>query len=345
MPRELVAIGPRKAVLLEYVERPIGKGELRIRSVFSAEKHGTTLLLYRGEAPFFNKYYDQKHMVFIRRTGEKTYFPFPLGNMTVGVVEEVSPEVSRFKVGDRVYGYLPIRETHTVPEEQVMLAPEDVSNEELVCIDPATVALMAVRESHVRLGDRVAIFGMGAIGLLALQMCKISGGLCVIAVDPIERRRILAEKMGADYAISPESVDVGMKIRELTDGKGVDVSLEISGSYQALHQAIRATRYGGRVIPVSWYHGEASGLNLGEEFHFNRLTLVSGARVESEPYREHPLWNRERVYSTAIELFIKKKLSVQGIINPVVKFSQVIEAYKMIDERPWECIKLGVTYS
>ncbi len=344
MAKELIAIGPRKPALLEYVERPLKKGELRVRSIFSAEKHGTTLLLYRGESPFLNKYYDQEHMLFVSKKDEASYFPFPLGNMTVGVVEEVSPEVSKFKVGDRVYGYLPIRETHTVSEDWVMLAPDGVSNEELVCVDPAVVALMSVREGHVRLGDRVAIFGMGAIGLLALQMCKIAGGLCIIAIDPIEKRRSLAEKFQADYVIDPTSVDVGMKIRDLTNGKGVDVSLEISGSYQALHQAIRATRYGGSVIPVSWYHGEARGLYLGEEFHFNRLILVSGARVESEPYREHPLWNRERVYSTITELFIKKKLNVQGIIDPIAKFNQVVEAYKMIDERSWECVKLGVTY-
>jgi threonine dehydrogenase-like Zn-dependent dehydrogenase len=345
MPKELLAVGPREPALLEYEERPLKKGEIRIRSIFSAEKHGTTLLLYRGEAPFLNKYYDQERMLFLNRADEKSYFPFPLGNMTVGIVEEVSPEARRFKVGDRVYGYLPIRETHTVYEQNVMPAPEGVSDEELVCVDPAVVALMAVREGHVRLGDKVAIFGMGAIGLLTLQMCKISGSLCVIAVEPVEKKRSLAEKFGADYVIDPTSEDAGTRIRELTNWKGVDVSLEISGSCQALHQAIRATRYGGKVIPVSWYHGEAKSLYLGEEFHFNRITLLSGARVESEPYREHPLWNRERVYATVIELFIRKKISVEGIIDPVVKFSQVVEAYRKMDEQPWECVKLGVTYS
>lgn len=349
MPRELVAVGPRKPALLEYVERPLEDRELRIRSTFSAEKHGTTLILFRGQSPFSSKYYDQERMVFVNfekaETGNSVGFPFHLGNMTVGIVEAVSPGVSKFKVGDRVYGYLPIRETHTVYEEQVVLAPEGVSDEELVCIDPATVALMAVREGHIRLGDRVAVFGMGAIGLLAVQMCKLSGCSSVIAVEPVEKRRHLAERFGADHVIDPSSVDVGMKIRALTGDKGVDVSLEVSGSYQALHQAIRATRYGGAVIPVSWYHGEARGLYLGEEFHFNRLALISGARVESEPYREHPLWDRNRIYDTVVELFVKKKLNVQGILDPIVNFEQVVEAYKLIDERPWECVKLGVRYS
>lgn len=348
MPRELLAIGPRRPALLEYVERPLEEGELRIRSTFSAEKHGTTLLLYRGESLFLNKYYDLERMIFVNlEESEKSGqigFPFPLGNMTTGVVEEVSSSVSKFKVGDRVYGYLPIRETHTVSEDQVMSAPVGLSDEELVCIDPAVVALMAIREGHIKLGDRVAVFGMGAIGLFVIQMCKLSGCSSVIAIEPIEKRRRLAERFGADHVVDPRSTDVGMEVRNLTDGKGVDISLEVSGNYQALHQAIRATRYGGVVVPVSWYHGDALGLNLGEEFHFNRLSLVSGARVESEPYREYPLWDRRRVYDTVIELFTKKKLNVQGILDPIVKFDQVLEAYKLIDERPWECVKLGVIY-
>ncbi len=90
-----------------------------------------------------------------------------------------------------------------------MPAPEDVSDEELVCVDPAVVALMAVGEGHVRLGDRVAIFGMGAIGLLTLQMCKMSGSLCVIPVEPVGKRRSLAEKFGADHVIDPTSVEAG----------------------------------------------------------------------------------------------------------------------------------------
>lgn len=346
MPRELLAIGPRRAALMEYTDVPLKDGELRIRSIFSAEKHGTTLVMYRGESPFSNKYYDHQRKIFLDR-GEPSGsvgFPFPLGNMSVGIVEEVSSGVSKFKVGDRVYGYLPIRETHTVAETRVALAPSCLSNEELVCIDPATVALMAVREGGVRLGDRVAIFGMGAIGLLALQMCKLSGCSLVVAVEPIEKRRRLAEKFGADHSIDPTVSDIGIEMRDLTDGNGVDISIEASGNYQALNQAIRSTRYGGKVVPVSWYHGESHDLYLGEEFHFNRLTLISGARVESEPYREHPLWDRKRVYDAVIELFVGRKLNVQGIIDRIVKFDEVVEAYRLIDERPWECIKLGVTY-
>jgi len=347
MPRELVAIAPRKLVLKEYEERPLKPNEVRIKSLLSAEKHGTNLLIYRGVTPFHEKEYDRELGIFIPvKEGKKpsAKYPVPLGNMTVGVVVEVGNKVRKVKVGDRVYGYLPIRETHTVPEDRVELAPPELTNEELVCIDPAVVALMAIREGHVRLGDQVAIFGLGAIGLMIVQMARLSGATLVIGVDPIERRRKLAEKYGADIVLDPRTCDVGLEIRLLTDKRGVDVAIDASGSYSALHQAIRATAYGGTVVPVSWYHGEARGLYLGEEWHFNRQVMVSGARVESEPYRDYPRWNRRRVYETVIELFKRKKLTIEGMLCPIVKFNEVIEGYRLIDERPEETVKLAVVY-
>jgi threonine dehydrogenase-like Zn-dependent dehydrogenase len=347
MPRELVAVSPRKPVLIEYEEPPLKSGQIRIKSRFSAEKHGTTLLIYKGLSPFSDKVFDADVGLFFpkeTRRGWTVSFPIKLGNITVGTVVEVGDNVKRFKVGDRVWGYLPIRETHTVNEGEVNPAPSELSDEEIVCIDPAAVALMAVREGHVRLGDAVAIFGLGAIGLIAVQMAKLSGALFVIGVEPIEKRRNLAELYGADVLIDPKSCDAGLKIREATGWKGVDIAIETSGSYSALHQAIRGTRYGGTIVPVSWYHGEAKGLNLGEEWHFNRQVMISGARVESEPYRDYPLWDRRRIYETVIELFRRKRLKIDGLLSPIVNFEEAAEAYKTLDEKPEETIKLGVKY-
>jgi len=72
--------------------------------------------------------------------------------------------------------------------------------------------------------------------------------------------------------------------------------------------------------------------------------MVSGARVESEPYRDHPRWDRRRVEETVLELFRSGKLSVQGMLRPVVPIEEAAEAYRFIDEHPEESIKLGVSY-
>ncbi len=347
MPRELVAIAPGQPIFKEYDEPTLEPNQLRVRSRFSAEKHGTTLSIYKGVSPFSEKTFDPRLSIFVPKGTGKGWtisFPMRLGNMTVGVVDEVGTQVQRFKVGDRVYGYLPIRETHVVQEDLISPAPPELSDEDLVCIDPATVALMAVREGRVKLGDAVAIFGLGAIGLFSVQMAKLSGASLVIGVEPIERRRKLAADYGADLLLNPFDCDVGLEIRKATGDKGVDVAIETSGSYRALHEAIRGTGFGGTIMPVSWYHGEARGLNLGEEWHFNRQVLVSGARVESEPYRDYPLWDRKRIYDTVLDMFRRKNMTSRGMLSPIVRFEQVVDAYLTLDRKPEETIKLGVIY-
>lgn len=348
MPRELVLVAPKTLKFREYEEPILRPKQVRIRSTLTAEKHGTTLAIYRGLTPFQTKRYDEHLKMFVPLSEEERrgIYPCHVGNMTTGIIVETGKEVSKFKVGDRVFGYLPARETHTINEDFPFIwkAPPELKDEELVCIDPATVALMAVREGCVRVGDMVAVFGLGAIGLMVVQMAKIDGALKVIAVEPIELRLRLAEKYGADHVLNPNTCDVGLEIRRLTDGLGVDVSIETSGSYKALHQAIRATAYGGSIVPVSWYHGDAIGLDLGEEWHFNRQIMISGARVESEPYRDYPRWTRSRVYMTVIEFFRRKMLTVEGMLKPIVLFDEAIEAYKLIDEKPEETVKLAIKY-
>lgn len=343
---ELIAVGPREPALRAYEERAPGPGEVRIRSRLAAEKHGTNLMGYRGESPLSEKAFDGRWGLFMPlEAGRGTQFPMRLGNMAVGIVEEVGSEVQGLRVGDRVYGYLPIRETHTVPEKAVRKAPEGLSDEALVCVDPALVALLGIREGGLRLGDTVAVFGMGAIGLMAVQMAKLSGALAVIAVEPLPLRAELARRFGADTVIDPEAeADVGWQIRAATGMHGVDIALETSGSYAALHQAIRGTRYGGTIVPVAWYHGGATALHLGEEWHFNRHTLISGARLESVPYRDHPRWDPERVEQTVLQLLERGQLRIEGILQPRVPLQEAAEAYRQIDLHPEACVKLAVEF-
>lgn len=340
--RELITVEPGRAVLMDYEERELKPNEVRIKSEISAEKHGTHLSFFLGKVPNVDKEWDKELELFVPRKGKSSLFPFHLGNITIGRIVEVGKDVKGFNIGDRVWGYLPIRETHTVDASRVNHIPEGLTDEEVLCIDPATVALMSVREGRFSLGDRVAVFGLGAIGLLTVQMARLNGATFVVSIDPIEERRNLARKFGADLTLGTDK-DVGLEIKLATDKKGVDVSIETSGSYRALHQAIRGTRYGGTIVTTSLYHGEALGLDLGEEWHINRHTMVSGIRVESEPYRDFPRWDRKRIYDTVIDLFKKKLLDVDGLLH-IVPFEEILSAYEILKNNPTKWIKLGVRY-
>ncbi|MDQ4077299.1 MAG: zinc-binding alcohol dehydrogenase [Chloroflexota bacterium] len=373
MPRELIAIAPRTPVLREYEEPDLGSHQIRIRAEFASPKHGTELVAYRND-PAANRPYDRGLGCVMPRTEEQAAraFPHPLGNMAVGVVTDVGVEVSRFKRGDQVFGHLPIRETYTVDESMVDLLPDGLTAEAAMCLDP-TVMAMAMRDAPVRLGDWVAIFGMGAIGLMAVQLARISGADLVIGIDLIETRRNLARDLGADVALDPnaDGGDVGLTIRRMTGRSGqqdseqparkrvlggywevpqdwsrcgVDVAVEASGSIRALQQAIRATRYGGTICVLSFYGGDAAGLRLGEEFHINRLQLVS-ARSESLPMRDHPGWTLQRYVELSLRWLVSGRLRTEGIVTPIVSFEDSVDAYRNIDEHPEESIKLGIRFT
>jgi threonine dehydrogenase-like Zn-dependent dehydrogenase len=348
MPLELVATAPRQAELREYEDRAPGPGEVLVRTRLAAEKPGTHLPFFRGETPFSEKTFDDKLGLFMPRDTPASGSwggPSPLGNTAVGVVAEVGPQVEGLAVGDRVYGYLPIRESHTVAATRLRPAPPEISDEMLVCVDPALVALLGVREGRVKLGEAVAVFGLGAIGLMAVQLAKLAGATLIIAVEPLPLRARLAPAYGADVVLDlADNPDAGLQIRQATDMQGVDIAIETSGNYRALQQAIRGTRYAGTIVPVSWYHGEAQGLELGEEWHFNRHTLVSGARVESVPYRDHPRWDPERVERTVLGLFAAGRLTIEGLLQPRVPMAEAAEAYRLTDQHPEQCVKLAVDF-
>lgn len=372
MPRELIAVAPRTPQLREYDEPELGPHDVRIRTELASPKHGTELVAYRND-PVASRPYDPEWGAVMPRPPEESLASFPkwLGNMAVGVVTEVGSEVSGLQVGDRVFGHFPIRETQTVDESRADLLPEGLSPEAALCLDPLVMAL-AMRDAGIKLGDRVAVFGLGAIGLFAVQLARIAGAEQVIALDLLPNRRELATFFGADVVLDPtaDGGDAGLAIRRLTSTnlheqdersprrlvggyveeltqrgqRGVDVAVETSGSTLALHQAIRATRFGGTVCVISFYGREATGLLLGEEFHINRLTLIS-ARAQSLPMRDAPAWTLDRLVSLALDWLESGRIRVDGVIAPIVPFEESADAYRMIDEHPERSIKLGVRFA
>ena len=211
-----------------------------------------------------------------------------------------------------------------------------------MCLDPATVALGGIRDARVRVGDRVAVFGLGAIGLMAVQLARVAGASFIVAVDPIEPRRAVAARTGANLVLDPTTSDVGLEVRAAL-GAGVDVSIESSGSSRALHGAIRALAMGGAVAVIGWYTETKGGLDLGREAHFNRPKLVF-PRAESEPHYDHPRWNNRRQADAAWQLLAEGRVDCEPVVQPVVRFEEVVEQYQEIDRHPEQSVKLGVRF-
>jgi threonine dehydrogenase-like Zn-dependent dehydrogenase len=191
----------------------------------------------------------------------------------------------------------------------------------------------------------VAVIGLGAIGLLAVRMARAGGAEQVIAVDPLAGRRQWASQHGADHVLDPAAGDAAAEIHRLTGGPGVDVAIEVAGSYAALGTAIRATRVTGTVCSAGFYQGEARGLWLGREWHHNRISLVVPHGCGwGHPPRDHPRWDEQRAYQAIISLMRRGTLTAPGLITPVVPLAEGPAVFHLIEHHPDQVIKFAVRF-
>ena len=270
-------------------------------------------------------------------------YPVGLGNICVGEVVETGPDVDNFRVGETVFAHGSFRQEHVWQTDRVRKLPDGVPWQAAVCLDPADFALGAVRDGHIRLGDAVAVFGMGAIGLFVVQLARLAGAHPVIAVDPIPLRRDVAQECGADIVLDPTACDAGLEIKLATQERGADVCVDYSGHFTALQAALRSVAYLGTVVAGAWPGSYPAGLDLGAEAHFNRPTIVF-SRACSEPNPEYPNWDETRLFSVVWRLLCDGSLKSEPVVQPVVPFDDLLEAYPKISTAPEENVKLGVEF-
>jgi threonine dehydrogenase-like Zn-dependent dehydrogenase len=270
--------------------------------------------------------------------------PRNMGTTGMGTVIEVGSEVTAWKPGDKVFGLMDIRETN-VCQSQSIWSLGDLDPRIALCIEAAYVSFHCVRESQVRFGDKVAVVGLGALGLLAVRMAYESGAETVIAIDPLESRRQLALDLGADHVFDPMEVDAALETHLVTGNAGVDVAIELSGAYPALQTAIRCARVGGTVCSAGFYQGESKGLWLGREWHHNRLTMIvpHGCGWGHQP-RDYPLWDGQRAYDSLAQLMQKGRVAVHGLINMILPFDEGTQVFDIIRDRPNDVIKFAIQF-
>jgi threonine dehydrogenase-like Zn-dependent dehydrogenase len=347
VPNELQLAAPRTIRLAPYEEPPLQPDQVRAHAIVSGISQGTEIALYRGDSPFAGKRFDLGLRIF-EQDAEAGVYPMRLGYEWVGTVSDVGDEVRAVEVGAVVHATLPHRETQIItiadePGAPWLVVPAGLDPERASLLQSASIALQAVHDARLKVGDRVAVFGLGTMGLLAVQLARLSGAAWIAAVDPIAERRDLAGAFGAEYTLDPSNGDPGRAIKLATRGDGVDVAIEFSGRYSALHDALRAARLAGTVVGAGFYLGAAEDLRLGEEWHHNRLTLVGSMSGWGAPHRESG-WDRRRLRATALELLAGGRLNVDAFVTHRVPFERAADAYDLIDRHPDETLRVLLTY-
>jgi threonine dehydrogenase-like Zn-dependent dehydrogenase len=203
------------------------------------------------------------------------------------------------------------------------------------------IALNAVLAADVHLGETVAVFGQGVLGLLVTRLATLNGG-SVVAVDTMATRRAAALRHGAVHAVEPAGA--AEEIRRLTGGRGADTCIEISGVYPALHEAIRSVTTAGRVIASGFYQGDGAGLRLGEEFHHNRVQLIS-SQISGVPPHLAPRWSPERLQHVFMAQLATGAVAVGGLVSHVIPAARAAEAYALLDQRPGEALQVVLDFT
>lgn len=147
-----------------------------------------------------------------------------------------------------------------VPDAQANLAkiPLGLTDEDVVlCPDIMSTGFSAAESGHVRIGDSVAVFAQGPIGLCATAGARLAGATLIIAVDSVPRRLEQAKRMGADVVLNYKEQDVVGEIKRLTGG-GADVTIEALGTQQTFEACLRSVRAGGVVSSLGVYSGHLS---------------------------------------------------------------------------------------
>ncbi len=195
-----------------------------------------------------------------------------------------------------------------VPDAMANLAavPDDLSDEQvLMCPDIMSTGFGGAERGGIRIGDSVAVFAQGPIGLCATAGAKLSGATTIIGVDRLRNRLEIAKRMGADHVIDSSAVDPVEEIMRLTDGRGVDVAIEALGTQATFEACLRVLRPGGTLSSLGVYSGDlkislgafAAGLGEhtivtslcpgGKERMRRLMSVIQAGRVDLSPMVTH----------------------------------------------------------
>lgn len=245
-------------------------------------------------------------------------YPYIPGYCCAGWVERVGKSVTKFKQGDRVACYavnVGHREIGNVPEYRTVHLPDNVSFDHGSFASLGQTSLQGVRKCKIELGETSAFFGMGLVGMLALELAHLNGSVKTIAIDPSPSRLHIASLCGADHTINNHEDDWINIYQELTEHQGAEIVIDNTGIPSVMHDACRAAANFGRVCILGCPRGETS-------FDFYRLVqkkslvIIGAHAVDSIPrYFSYPhYWT----FSDDADCFLKFVASNRLILDPLI---------------------------
>ncbi|MBX3502209.1 MAG: NAD(P)-dependent alcohol dehydrogenase [Alphaproteobacteria bacterium] len=222
-----------------------------------------------------------------------------------------------------------------VPDAMANLAPipEALSDEQvLMCPDIMSTGFSGAESGKVRVGDTVAVFAQGPIGLCATAGARLMGATTIIGVDAVPARMEIARRMGADHVVDFTRVDPVDAIMRLTDGRGVDVAVEALGRQETFEAALRVLRPGGTLSSLGVYSSDLK-IPLGPFLaglgdHTIVTTLCPGGK--------------ERM-RRLMEVIASNRLDARPLVTHRFRLDQIEAAYDLFASQRDGVLKVAIT--
>jgi L-iditol 2-dehydrogenase len=333
-------LGPGELELREVAIPEPGPGEVVIK-VESATTCGTDLKAYRRGHKLFKP-------------------PMPFGHEYAGYIAKVGEGVTKWKEGDAVVGvnsapcnacfycrrgrqqlcvelegrfnfgsyaeYL--RVPSYITAQNLHHVPEGLPFTEASFVEPLACAVLCIINAGIQLGDTVAVLGVGAQGLMQIQLARAMGATRIIAIGRNYGRLERAKQVGADITLSTLDTDAVEAVKALTDGHGADVTIEAAGTAETWQQAMMMTRKGGTVM-------QFSGLPGGTQVTFDATHLHYGEITMKGIFHLTP-----RTVEMAVQMLGTGVVNVKPMLDGMIPLREVEEGLLRMQRS--EVIKLAV---
>ncbi len=336
----LYFLAPRQVALKDEDAAAPAYGQVLVQTLISAISSGTELLIYRGQAPP-----DLARDETIAALAGDFSLPLKYGYAAVGRVAERGPGVAPEWEGRLVFAFHPHESRFLATPDELLPLPPEVPPEDAVFFPNVETAITLLMDGPPLLGEQVAVFGQGVVGLLLTSLLARWPLAALVTLDLYPKRRLASETLGAHLSLDPTAPHAAAQLLAALQGPrpypGADLVFEVSGNPAALDQAIAAAGFHGRVVIGSWYGLKPTELSLGGRFHRSRIRLVS-SQVSTLPPGLAGRWNKARRSQATWQML--REIKPSRLVTHRFPLKEAAQAYTLLDRHPGEAIQVILTY-
>jgi 2-desacetyl-2-hydroxyethyl bacteriochlorophyllide A dehydrogenase len=328
--RYIVFPEPGKVEVREEQIGPPGPGEMLCVATRSLVSTGTETYCLRGDfdpGTFWESW---------------VHYPFRPGYSMVGRVIAAGPDVTGLKAGDRITSRTPHQQFFKLPVVEAQQIPDAVTDAEASWARLAGTTQLGVRRARLELGESVGVIGLGILGQLVVQYCRLAGARRIVAVDVAPSRLEAARAHGATHILPVDAHSARAEIERITQGRLLDVAFDVTGHPAVLSAAVQLVRRLGRVVLLG-DTPNPSQQYLGPGVLSNSIAILGiHGTAHPEESTDFAPWSRVEMTDLFFDYVAQKRMRVDDLITRSVSPLQAPEVYdRLLKDRSGQ---LGVVF-